>query len=61
MWNRSASNLVGDWSAPSWLAGQARWGTLLATPLAAVAEVTAGRGLRAGWIEAVLRRAEVSQ
>jgi SAM-dependent methyltransferase len=59
MWNRSAAALLGDWTAPAWLEGQARWGAVLATPMAAVAEVTAGRGLRAGWIEAVLRLAPV--
>ena len=59
MWNRSAANMLDDWSAPSWLGAQARWGAMLATPLAAVAEVAAGRGLRAGWIEAVLRMAQV--
>ena len=54
MWSRSAANLLRDWAAPRWLSGEADRGGLLAAPLAAVAEATAGRGPQAAWIEAVL-------
>ena len=58
VWSRSAANLLRDWSAPRWLSSEADRGGLLAGPLAAVAEATAGRGAQAAWIEAVLVPAE---
>ena len=56
MWSRSAANFLNDWSAPGWMSRQARDGTVVAAPLAAVAEAASGRGLRSGWLEAVLIR-----
>jgi hypothetical protein len=55
-WRRSAANLLSDWSAPAWMGRQARRGIGLASPIAAVAEVARGGGLRGGWLEAVLVR-----